>query len=222
MLSKADRIFHKIMTNYRKGHILNILDSFDSEHLDVNRNTPLDFHMRRYYLKNKTVTNIDREFINDQVYNLIRYRGLLDFLGRSPLTWETRFDAFYNTNFEKQLQNVNLPPHLRVSFPKFLFELMSNTFSPEKAFDYCKVMNERAPLTVRANLLKASREDLYNIFKKKNFNVRKTENSPYGITFLSHPKVNFFAMDEFKQGLFEVQDEGSQLVSLRVDCKVKY
>jgi 16S rRNA (cytosine967-C5)-methyltransferase len=81
-------------------------------------------------------------------------------------------------------------------------------------------MNERAPLTIRANILKISREELFAILKKKNFDVRKTEYSPYGITFNSNPKTNFFLMDEFKHGLFEVQDEGSQLVSLRVDCKV--
>lgn len=81
-------------------------------------------------------------------------------------------------------------------------------------------MNERAPLTIRANLLKISRDDLYNIFKKKNFDVKKTEYSPYGISFITHPKINFFSMDEFKWGYFEVQDEGSQLASLKVNCKV--
>jgi 16S rRNA C967 or C1407 C5-methylase (RsmB/RsmF family) len=50
-------------------------------------------------------------------------------------------------------------------------------------------MNERAPLTIRANLLKTSREELFNTFKKKGFSVKKTEYSPYGIQFLSHPKV---------------------------------
>jgi 16S rRNA (cytosine967-C5)-methyltransferase len=75
-------------------------------------------------------------------------------------------------------------------------------------------------LTVRANLLKVSREELLNIFKRKGFDVVKTEFSPYGVSFLSHPKANFFAMDEFRKGLFEIQDEASQLVSLRVDCKV--
>ncbi len=50
-------------------------------------------------------------------------------------------------------------------------------------------MNERAPLTVRANLLKTSREELFNTFKKKGFSVKKTDFSPYGIQFLAHPKV---------------------------------
>ena len=88
-------------------------------------------------------------------------------------------------------------------------------------------MNERAPLTIRANILKISRDELFNTFKRKGFSVKKTDYSPYGISFLSHPKVviyimqnNFYSQDEFKKGYFEVQDEGSQLVSLRVNCKV--
>jgi 16S rRNA (cytosine967-C5)-methyltransferase len=109
-----------------------------------------------------------------------------------------------------------------VSYPKELFDLIVNTFGIDKAIDYCRVMNERAPLTIRANILKISREDLFNIFKKRGFDVIKTEFSPYGITFNSHPNTNFFAMDEFQKGYFEVQDEGSQLVSMRVDCKVKH
>ena len=98
--------------------------------------------------------------------------------------------------------------------------MIVDTYGVEKALQYCSVLNERAPLTVRANLLKVSRDELYSIFKRRNFQVIKTEFSPYGITFTENPKVNFFAMDEFKRGYFEVQDEGSQLVALRVECKV--
>jgi hypothetical protein len=35
--------------------------------------------------------------------------------------------------------------------------------------------------------------------------------SPHGIHF--HKKINFFNLPEFKEGLFEVQDEGSQLLA---------
>jgi 16S rRNA (cytosine967-C5)-methyltransferase len=81
-------------------------------------------------------------------------------------------------------------------------------------------MNERAPLTVRANMAKISRDELFSLFKKRRFDVRKTEHSPYGISFNANPQTNFFLMEEFKKGYFEIQDEGSQLVSFKVDCKV--
>ena len=51
-------------------------------------------------------------------------------------------------------------------------------------------MNERAPLTIRTNIIKISRIDLLNSLRNKGFDVEKTEHSPYGITFRSHPRVH--------------------------------
>lgn len=49
---------------------------------------------------------------------------------------------------------------------------------------------------------------------------KRTQFSPLGITFVNKPKDNLSELDEFKKGLFEVQDEASQLVALQVDCLV--
>jgi hypothetical protein len=108
-LVKGTRLFNKIMSTDRKGHILRILDSFDREHIEIGNNIPLDLHLRKYFLKFKFVKSSDREFISDQVYNLIRYKGLIDFLTKPPLNWFSRFDNFYNSNFELQKKNVNVP-----------------------------------------------------------------------------------------------------------------
>lgn len=94
ILSKSNKLFNKLMSTNRRGHILKILDTFDKEHIDYGKNTPLDLHIRTYYLKNKKINVIDREFINDQVYNLVRHKGLLDFLTKSPISWEGRFESF--------------------------------------------------------------------------------------------------------------------------------
>ena len=56
---------------------------------------------------------------------------------------------------------------------------------------YCSVMNERAPLTIRTNIIKVTRDELYNSLKNKGFDIIKTEYSPYGISFKTHPKVIF-------------------------------
>ena len=108
-LIKGTRFFNKIMSSDRKGHILRILDSFDREHIEIGNNIPLDLHLRKYYLKFKFVPSQDREFISDQVYNLIRYKGLVDFLAKPPLNWFSRFDAYYDSTFESQKNNVNIP-----------------------------------------------------------------------------------------------------------------
>lgn len=61
--------------------------------------------------------------------------------------------------------------------------------------------------------------ELLKELRKEGFKVEPTEFSPYGITFLERPKMNFQAINSFKQGFFEVQDEGSQLASLRMKVK---
>lgn len=82
-----------------------------------------------------------------------------------------------------------------MSFPKEIFDLIKNSFGPENALKYCSVMNERGPLTIRANLIKISRNELFNTLKNKGFDVERTEYSPYGITFRAHPKVFYSLYD---------------------------
>ena len=105
----AKEINTKVLTNYRRSHIIKILETFDKEHLGYGKNVPIDLHVRKYFLSNKTVSNIDREFINSQICNLIRYKTLLDFVVREPVTWNSRLDYFFSKNFEQQMDNVNLP-----------------------------------------------------------------------------------------------------------------
>ncbi len=115
LLSKSHKLFNKIMSNKRKNHIIEILEGLDHDHLEYGSNIPLDLHLRKYYLNNKEVASVDREFINDQVYNLMRYRGLLDFLAKTPLNWHSRWETFYDPGFEKQIYNENLPPYFFIN-----------------------------------------------------------------------------------------------------------
>jgi 16S rRNA (cytosine967-C5)-methyltransferase len=43
------------------------------------------------------------------------------------------------------------------------------------------------------------------------YEISPCSHSPWGITF--HKKINFFELSEFKEGLFEIQDEASQLTA---------
>ena len=52
------------------------------------------------------------------------------------------------------------------------------------------------------------------------FKVKRTDFSPLGITFLEKPAKSLQDIDEFTKGMFEPQDEASQLVSFQVDCLV--
>jgi 16S rRNA C967 or C1407 C5-methylase (RsmB/RsmF family) len=75
--------------------------------------------------------------------------------------------------------------------------------------------NEAAPTTVRINRGKTSREELLEKWADS-YDVRPCEQSADGIVF--EKKCNFYVLPEFKQGLFSVQDEASQLVAALVEA----
>lgn len=83
-----------------------------------------------------------------------------------------------------------------------------------RAGDLAKALNQRAPLTLRTNTLKTTREKLLEALTAEGAECEPTKYSPLGIELKSH--VNVFGLASFKAGLFEVQDEGSQLASLLV------
>ena len=47
----------------------------------------------------------------------------------------------------------------------------------------------------------------------------ETKYSALGIRFTEHMKGSLYDLPEFEQGIFEIQDEGSQLVGLNVPVK---
>lgn len=74
-----------------------------------------------------------------------------------------------------------------------------------------------APLDLRVNPLKTTRERALFTLKNHDLNAEECKYSPYGIRVRERPALNRIAM--LKDGIVEIQDEGSQLVALVVDAK---
>ena len=81
--------------------------------------------------------------------------------------------------------------------------------------------NEQPMLTVRVNTIRSTQAEVMKAFKQQGWKVRPTKFAPHGIRFIEPPQGNLFSLVEFKKGHFEVQDEASQLLAMRVDCKPK-
>jgi 16S rRNA C967 or C1407 C5-methylase (RsmB/RsmF family) len=195
---------------FREHHLLQILSLFDGETL------PLDIFLRDYFRKHTAVGSKDRKEICETIYGMIRWRGLLDFIADKPLSWESRFHAFTKFSPDHTLQDSSIPAHIRVSFPKDFYQLLSDSLGEEKAFQFCLLCNQSAPTTVRVNLLKTTRDALLDKWRS-HFKVSACSHSLAGIQFKE--KINFFALEEFKDGYFEVQDEASQLIADLVAIK---
>ncbi len=98
------------------------------------------------------------------------------------------------------------------SLPRWLAKLWSGELGAEETLKLASALNQRAPLTVRANLLKNGRDELIETLRAEGSRAEPTRLSPWGVIFTG--RTNVFALRAFKAGLFEVQDEGSQLIAL--------
>ena len=98
------------------------------------------------------------------------------------------------------------------SLPAWLAERLAAEMGLDEARAFSAAVNVRAPLTVRANLLKATRDDLARQLLEEGVEAKETPFSPWGLVLDGH--ANAFGLAAFKGGLFEIQDEGSQLIAL--------
>jgi len=103
------------------------------------------------------------------------------------------------------------------SLPEWLARLWSEQLGEDGTRALAAALNQRAPLTVRANSLKGTRDELVARLRAEGHRVEPTRLSPLGVTFTG--RTNVFALREFKAGLFEVQDEGSQLIALACEAR---
>lgn len=195
---------------FREHHLLTLLKGYSEQSL------PLDLFINQYFRQNKALGSKDRGFIAETVYALVRWMGLLDYLGGSNHSWEERYRLYTETDLDSFKAREDIPSHIRVSFPEVLFKLLESNYGTEKAIDLCLISNSPAPTTIRVNTSLITREELLKKWKDL-YEATPTPLSKDGIIF--HKKMNFFELPEFKEGFFEVQDEGSQLLAEMVQAK---
>ena len=195
---------------FREHHLLNLLDAYDQQSL------PLDLFISVYFRNNKALGSKDRGYIAESLYAMVRWKGLIDYLCEKPITWEKRWNFFSKTTLNDHQDDVNIPQYVRCSFPEVLFNLLVATHGLEKTIELCRICNRAAPTTVRINTLKTTRDAMLERWKES-YEVSPCLVSNEGIIF--HKKISFFGLPEFKEGLFEIQDEGSQLLAKLVDAK---
>jgi 16S rRNA (cytosine967-C5)-methyltransferase len=78
-------------------------------------------------------------------------------------------------------------------------------------------MEEAAPLDLRANLLRGTREEAMAALLAEGIAATPTPFSPWGLRIADRRPVG--ASKTFESGLVEVQDEGSQLIALLTDAR---
>lgn len=199
-----------MLNSFQKNHLLKALQHFELE------GTPLDLFLAGYFRAHKAVGAKDRRAICETIYGLIRWRGLLDHFLPPPPCWENRLSLFSTIDPPSYVSREEIPLHIRASFPKDFFYILTEAHGEKGALELCLINNTPAPTTVRINALKTTRAALLEKWRDR-YPVSPCLISPQGIIF--HKRINFFGLEEFKEGLFEIQDEGSQLLADLVDVK---
>jgi 16S rRNA (cytosine967-C5)-methyltransferase len=111
------------------------------------------------------------------------------------------------------------PTHVRGDYPEWLDPYLARVFGDERAEEGA-ALSSRAPLDLRANTLKASREEAAKSLA--DLAPEPTRWSPYGLRIklradAKSPAVH--AEFAYLKGLIEIQDEGSQLAALLAGAK---
>ncbi|WP_119459631.1 RsmB/NOP family class I SAM-dependent RNA methyltransferase [Rhodospirillaceae bacterium SYSU D60014] len=115
------------------------------------------------------------------------------------------------------IDSPDQPSWVRLEFPEWLTPQLAEAFGPRLETEMTALMVE-APLDLRANALKASRESALAALAQDGVTTVPTLLSPVGLR-VEEGRPPLATLDSFKQGLIEVQDEGSQLASLLVDAR---
>ncbi len=99
---------------------------------------------------------------------------------------------------------------LGCSLPDWLAERLVADWG-SRAEPIARALNQRAPMTIRANRLRTTREALAEALSRQGLATTPGRYGPDALVV--DTRTNLFALPEHKAGLFEAQDEGSQLLA---------
>lgn len=147
---------------------------------------------------------------------LVGPRGLFTGTGHDPAPLDPAEERLFRTLAGKPLDDPAMPEAVRVECPEWaetgLREALGDRFAEEMT-----ALIEPAPLDLRANAIKADRDAVMAALAEDGVAVEPTPWSPWGLR--RHGRIALGALPSFRAGLFEVQDEGSQLIAVVADAR---
>ena len=192
---------------------------------------PADAKLSAYFRENPKLGVKDRAYIAESVYQVLRRKRLLEYLSdgvdarRLLLAAQLRLQGIslrdlgpllnkQQTEWAhaiKAKSTENLPLAIQADLPDWLWERLSEQYGEQEALTLARSLHLSAPLDLRANIVKATREEVLEQFAKDRIEAVPTPLSPYGIRLQS--KITLNRQPMFMDGKIEVQDEGSQLLA---------
>ncbi len=204
---------------------------------------PADAVLSHYFKDNRKLKNIgqrERAVLAETAYTVLRSKTRLEALARAGSGALSRRLAIlaYPTNNPSDADFLQgaLLPHEKTwlveckkinagelldahkhNLPAWLAETLRKELGEEQFWAFCAACETTAPLDVRVNALNSKREQIQTVLQKAGVNAVPTPFSPLGLRMNARTALSQLTV--FKAGAIEVQDEGSQLLTILVDAK---
>jgi 16S rRNA (cytosine967-C5)-methyltransferase len=219
--------------------------SIASQHLNLHKliiqiltetfcnNKYTDKAIEKLFKLNKKLGSRDRKFIAESSYEILRNWRLLYaslYNENENITKEQIENVFYfwlfqnglikNKNFSEALSKqdeLKKVVKYNYSIPDWLYDYGVKELGTDTWENELKAMNSSAQLVIRCNTLKCNVLQLQKLLANQGI-----ETSLHNLccdALIINEKTNIFRTEEFKNGFFEVQDLGSQLIAPYIDVK---
>lgn len=200
---------------------------------------PAEAVLKAWGSQNRYAGSKDRRAIADRVYKVLRARGRLSWImggredGRAlvigslsaldglPLDEIEALhsgDGYGPRPLSKQERSRitagegELPGWVAAGLPEFVVEDFKTTYGDAWTEQARALMEPRAPIDLRVNTDRAEVASVEAELREAGLSPEPTPWSPIGLRLASEPPPNVQALDAFKAGRIEIQDEGSQIV----------
>lgn len=194
---------------------------------------PADVALGRFFRDNAQLGPQDRHFIAETVFAILRrYRFLQTLCAdhmsnrRLLLAALVRVRGYSLKDIEhlargdeldwlkkgKAIELSALPLAIQAEVPDWLWDKLSAQYGAEQALALCRAWQQSAGLDIRVNTIKAQRDTVLARLQAEGIDCLPTPYSPVGIRLAKKIALNRHPL--FLEGAIEVQDEGSQLLSL--------
>ena len=169
---------------------------------------PADSIVTRYFKTRRYAGSKDRRAVRELVFATIRRSAERPVSGRAAVLGLAEGSPELRELFGLERGPEPISEREAAAPAGWVPEWLKPELSPLVGENEWPALLERAPLDLRANVPRASRDELLGSFEGS----RPTPISPWGIRLPSDTRVDDHPA--FSSGLVEVQDEGSQLIAL--------
>ncbi|SIR02604.1 RsmB/NOP family class I SAM-dependent RNA methyltransferase [Pseudacidovorax sp. RU35E] len=197
---------------------------------------PADAIVSRYFREHRSLGPRERATLAETVYTILRKKLLFEHLARSGTGARERRLAILGfhgsrdflktvlSDVEKRwldaceaVAPAELMPHHRHNLPDWLAQPLRAQLGDADFMVLADALQQPAPLDLRVNTLSAKRDEVQRELKAAGIAAKATPFSPWGLRADGKPAVN--RLPAYERGAIEVQDEGSQLLTLLVEAR---